>query len=44
MNTENERYTGVEQDGNTGPMKSIEGYILCVTGLNGEVRILPFTQ
>jgi len=40
MNTENEKYTGVDQDANTGPMKSIEGYIICVTGLNGEVSTL----
>lgn len=37
MNTETEKYVGVEQEDNTGPMKSIEGFIICVTGLNGEV-------
>ena len=33
------KYTGLESDNDPGPiMKSIEGYILCITGLNEETQ------
>ncbi len=38
MNTE--KYTGIDSDDGPGPQKSIEGYIICLTGLNEEVRQL----
>lgn len=37
MNTENDKYMGLEQDDTHGPMKSIEGYIICISGIHGEV-------
>eukprot|EP00347_Sterkiella_histriomuscorum_P015365 403357290 len=35
---ESDRYTGLDQDSDIGPMKSVEGYTLCVSGLHGEVQ------
>jgi hypothetical protein len=32
-----EKYTGIESDDGPGPQKSVEGYIICLTGLNEEV-------
>ncbi len=43
MNTESDRYQGLEQESQTGPMKSVEGYILAITGLHGEVFCAFFT-
>jgi len=37
MNTEKDNYEELQQDSATGPMKSVEGYVICITGLNGEV-------
>jgi hypothetical protein len=37
MNVESEKYTGLETDSNPGPLQSIEGFIICITGLNEEV-------
>jgi hypothetical protein len=34
---EKDKYTGLESDDGPGPLKSIEGYIVIVTGLNEEV-------
>lgn len=36
MNTEKDNYEELQQDSATGPMKSVEGYVICITGLNGE--------
>lgn len=33
---EDVKYSGLESDTGPGPMKSIEGYIICITGLNEE--------
>ncbi len=35
-----EKYTGVDSGDGPGPQKSIEGYIICLTGLHEEVIIL----
>ena len=37
MNEVGDTYMGLEQENEMGPMKSVEGYTLCVTGLHGEV-------
>ena len=37
MNIDEGKYTGLDTDSGPGPMKSIEGYIICITGLNEEV-------
>lgn len=33
---ENDVYQGLATDKDPGPLRSIEGYIICVTGLNEE--------
>ncbi|CDW87566.1 mitochondrial gtpase 1 [Stylonychia lemnae] len=38
MNEGTDTYMGLAQDDDLGPMKSVEGYTLCVTGLHGEVQ------
>ena len=37
MNTEDEHYQQLEGSGE-GPVKSVEGYILCVTGIAEEAQ------
>jgi len=31
-----EKYSGLDTDMNPGPLKSIEGYIICITGIHEE--------
>ena len=38
MNTENESYQGLKTDNDPGPLKSIEGYIICITGVHEEAQ------
>jgi hypothetical protein len=40
MNTESDKYEGLQQESSSGPMKSVEGYIIAITGLHGEVSKL----
>jgi len=34
---EDVKYSGLDTDNAPGPMKSVEGYIICITGLNEEI-------
>ena len=37
---DSDKFTGLDQENDSGPMKSVEGYTLAVTGLHGEVSDL----
>ena len=44
MNTKDDKYTGLDLEEGPGPVRSVEGYIIMVTGLNDEVSPLLFTS
>ena len=43
MNIDEDKYSGLETDNTPGPQSSVEGYIVCVTGIFEEV-IFPYND